>query len=130
MGTAQASSHGDSRLVLDRDCRRLHDEPLVEFQGQERYLGAMARRAPLTVSLPAELEDFVSSQVASGRYDSPSEVVSEGLRLLEELEIADDAALEDARPAIAVGLEQARRGELLDGEEVFKTLEERIRSKA
>jgi hypothetical protein len=80
-------------------------EPLVEFQGQERYLGSMARRAPLTVS------------------GSPSDVVSEGLRLLEELEVAADADLEDARPAIAVGLEQARRGELLGGEEVFRTLE-------
>jgi len=63
------------------------------------YLGSMARPAPFTVSLPAEL------------------------RLLEE----HDADLEDARPAIAVGLEQARRGELLDGEEVFRNLEERIR---
>ena len=82
------------------------------------------------VSIPPELEEFVSSRVASGRYGSARDVVSEGLRLLEKLELADEAHLQSFRPAIAVGLEQARRGELLDGDEVFKSLEDRIRSKS
>jgi antitoxin ParD1/3/4 len=90
----------------------------------------MARRAPLTVSIPPELEEFVSSRVASGRYGSAKDVVSEGLRLLEKLELADEAHLQSLRPAIAIGLEQARRGELLDGDEVFKSLKDRIRSKS
>lgn len=82
----------------------------------------MAGHASRTVSLPPDLEDFVASRVASGRYASEGEVIREGLRLLEEQETAE----ESLRSAVAVGLEQALRGELLDGEEVFEDLEKRI----
>jgi predicted transcriptional regulator len=43
----------------------------------------------------------------------------------EELKKAREASLERLRNQINSGLEQARRGELLDGEEVFRELEER-----
>jgi antitoxin ParD1/3/4 len=88
----------------------------------------MAKRASLKVSVPPDLEDFVSSRVSSGRYASVSEVVAEGLRLLEEKETGNPATLEGLRASIAVGLDQARRGELLDSEEVFRSLEQRIGS--
>ena len=38
----------------------------------------------MKVSLPAALEDFVSSQVKSGEFDDASEVVGEALRLRRE----------------------------------------------
>lgn len=82
----------------------------------------MAGHASRKVSLPPDLEDFVASRVASGRYASEGEVIREGLRLLEEQETAE----ESLRSAIAVGLDQALRGELLDGEAVFEALEQRI----
>ena len=80
----------------------------------------MASRVTLNVSLTPELEKFVESKVASGRYQSASEVVREGLRLLEDRELSRRAALEEVRRQIAVGLDQAERGELFDGEEVFR----------
>ena len=40
----------------------------------------------MNVSLSAHLEKFVEEIVASGRFKSSSEVVREGLRLLEERE--------------------------------------------
>ena len=83
----------------------------------------MAAQEMLTVRLTPEMEKFVASRVASGRYPSASEVVREGLRLLEQHERAREAALDDLRREIAIGLEQARRGELLDGEAVFEELE-------
>lgn len=79
----------------------------------------MAARTTINVSLTPHLERFVNSRVASGQYPSASEVIREGLRLLEERE----EALRELRGKIAVGLEQARRGELLDGENVFQELE-------
>lgn len=86
------------------------------------YDGAMSIRSTMNVSLTPELEEFVQSRVTSGRYQTASEVVREGLRLLEDREQRREAAIEDLRRKIAVGVEQARRGELLDGEEVFREL--------
>jgi putative addiction module CopG family antidote len=46
----------------------------------------MANRQTMNVSLPPEQDRFVRTQVASGRYRTASEVVREGLRLLEQTE--------------------------------------------
>ncbi len=80
----------------------------------------------MTVSLTPELESFVSSRVESGKFVSASEVVREGLRLLEEREARRDAELARLRRDVQLGLEQARAGELVDGEEVFAELERRM----
>ncbi|HVS09243.1 MAG TPA: type II toxin-antitoxin system ParD family antitoxin, partial [Planctomycetota bacterium] len=40
----------------------------------------------MNVSVPASLEQFVKAQVAAGRFRTASEVVREGLRLLQEAE--------------------------------------------
>lgn len=85
----------------------------------------MASRTTLNVSLTPELEQFVNSRVSSGRYQSASEAIRQGLRLLQEEEMTRQAALERLRNQINLGLEQANRGELLDGEEVFEELERR-----
>jgi len=79
----------------------------------------------MTVSLTPELEEFVASRIASGKFVSASEVVREGLRLLEEREARREAELARLRRDVEVGLAQARAGELVDGEEVFAELERR-----
>lgn len=89
----------------------------------------MAGRTTLNISLTPHLERFVTSRVACGRYQSASEVVREGLRLLEDSEAGKQAGLQDLREKIAVGLAQARSGELLDGEGVFEELEQRRRNR-
>jgi len=82
----------------------------------------MPIRTSLNVSLTPELEQFVQSRVASGRYQTASEVIREGLRLLEEREQAREAAIEELRAKIRRGIEQADRGELLDGDAVFEEI--------
>ncbi len=80
----------------------------------------MPIRSSMNVSLTPELEEFVQSRVASGRYQTASEVVREGLRLLEEREQSRATALKELRAKIRRGIEQADRGELLDGDTVFE----------
>jgi len=82
----------------------------------------MTIRASMNVSLTPELEQFVQSRVASGRFQTASEVVREGLRLLEEREQAREAALTELRSKIRRGMEQADRGELLNGDAVFEEI--------
>ncbi len=79
----------------------------------------------MNVSLTPQLEAMIHERVESGRYASASEVVREGLRLLEERE-----KLEHLRSLLAVGLEEAKRGELIDFtpeylEELDRRVEER-----
>ncbi len=63
---------------------------------------------------PQQLE-FVKSQVADGRYLSDSEVVREGLRLLQE----DTEWRAEVRRKVTEGMIQARAGRLIDGQEAL-----------
>ena len=45
----------------------------------------MPKRHSLNVSLTPELVGFIAAQVKSGRYQTASEVVRAGLRLLEQI---------------------------------------------
>ncbi len=79
----------------------------------------------MNVSLTLELEQFVNEKVESGMYYSASEVIREGLRLLREQDTLRQMRLEQLRKEIAVGIEQADRGQFVDGEEFFRKLEEK-----
>ena len=65
----------------------------------------------MNISLTPELEQFVRTQVETGMYQSSSEVVRDGLRLLRQREQLREIRLEELRKQIAVGLEQLERGE-------------------
>ena len=77
----------------------------------------------MNVSRTAELENLVHSKVKSGRYLSASEVIREGLRLLEERDLLFELRLADLQQKVSVGVEQADRGELIDADDVFADLE-------
>jgi antitoxin ParD1/3/4 len=66
----------------------------------------------MNVSLTPELEKWVVDKVRSGLYQSASEVVREGLRLLVERERSRDGRVEELRQQISVGVQQADQGEL------------------
>lgn len=84
----------------------------------------------MNVNLTPELEKLVQEKVASGLYNNQSEVVREALRLLAEQDQLRQAHLEKLRAALAAGLEQADRGELLDGPEVVKRMRNSLRKRA
>ena len=64
----------------------------------------------MNVSLTTELENFVSTKVESGRYNSASEVVREALRLLEEHDLARAAQLAGFNEELARRLETLGQG--------------------
>lgn len=86
----------------------------------------MANRTTVNVSLTPELEAFLQSRVASGRYQTTSEVVREALRLLERQEQERDQAMQQLKTKLERGAAEAERGELLDGNEVFEELRQII----
>lgn len=63
----------------------------------------------MNVNLTPQLEEMVRQKVATGLYNSASEVIREALRLMGE---QDRVRLEALRAAVAVGLAQAERGEV------------------
>jgi antitoxin ParD1/3/4 len=80
----------------------------------------------VNVNLTPELEELIQRKVRSGLYRSQSEVVREALRLMAEHDQRRAAALEHLRGALAEGLEQADRGELLDGSSAISELRSKV----
>lgn len=83
----------------------------------------------MNVNLTPELEKLIREKVASGLYNNRSEVVREALRLLAEQDRLRDAHLEKLRAALAIGLEQADRGDVLDGPEVVEEMRAFLRER-
>jgi len=68
----------------------------------------------MNISLGSQWEKFIAVYVRSGRYLSASEVVREGLRLLQEREQVRQVSLEQLRKEIGKGVRQLDRGECVD----------------
>lgn len=73
----------------------------------------------ISAELGQQLENYVNRLVASGRYHSKSEVLREGVRLLQERELRL-TALEEA---LARGLADVEAGRVKPATEVFDRLE-------
>lgn len=80
----------------------------------------------MSADLGETLEKFVTEMVASGRYNSKSEVLREGVRLIQERETRL-AALE---VSIARGLAEADSGRVTPATKVFDRVESMLRGKA
>src|SRR5438105_108339 len=63
------------------------------------------------VNLTEHFDRFIEAGITSGRFSNASEIVREGLRLLEEREKEDKAKLEWLRAAAKEGFDQLDRGE-------------------
>jgi len=79
----------------------------------------------MNVNLGTVFDKFIADLLASGHYQSQSEVVREGLRLLKEREELKNFRLAGLRNEIVRGGEQADRGEFVDGPQAFARVRER-----
>lgn len=66
----------------------------------------------MDISLTKELEVYVSQKVESGLYHSASEVIRDGLRLMKERDELHQSKLAELREEIAIGIDQADRGQV------------------
>ena len=79
----------------------------------------------MNVNLGVVFDEFIGELLKTGMYQSQSEVVREGLRLLKEREELKKLRLAELRREIAIGSEQADRGEFVDGAQTFTEIRRR-----
>ncbi len=82
---------------------------------------------PSSYALGDKFERFVDSLIKKGRYNSKSEVIRDGLRLLQDREKQREAKLDELRRAFREGIESGPR---IPAEEVFDRLEKKYRKMA
>ena len=80
----------------------------------------------MNVSLTPELEKIVDQKVKSGLYDSASEVVREGLRLLQQRDEIRETELNALRKEIQKGIDDVEAGRSRDGEEAMAEIRTRF----
>ena len=68
----------------------------------------------MNISLTPEMNEWVADKVKSGKYKSSSELIREGLRLLQEREDQRAAMVEDLRRELLIGIKQLDTGKAMD----------------
>lgn len=80
----------------------------------------------MNVSLTPELEQIVKQKVESGLYGSSSEVVREGLRLLQQQDEMRESKLKALRAEIQKGTESLEAGRYRDLHDAMAEIKERL----
>ncbi len=80
----------------------------------------------MNVSLTRELETLIEQKVKAGMYNSASEVVREGLRLLQQRDEMREAKLNALRAEIQKGIDDLEAGRFQDGPEAMADIKERL----
>ncbi len=73
-------------------------------------------------SIPAEMQEFVDHAIASGRYETEQDVLTEAFRVWRQRE----EELERLRVKLQSGIDQLNRGEGIDGEIVLNELRRKL----
>ena len=80
----------------------------------------------MTIELKPEQEKFIEAQVASGKYNSPEDVMDKMYLVFERLQSEYDEWLTETRTKIEEGSKCIERGEVVDGEVVFARLKDKL----
>jgi len=81
----------------------------------------------MSISLKPEHEQFIQSQVASGKFANREEVIDTAFRLLEKLQGEYEQWIKETREKIDIGIAELDRGEGLDGEAVVAGILEKFK---
>jgi antitoxin ParD1/3/4 len=77
-----------------------------------------------TIQLTPEIENLIAQQIKTGKYQDDLAVIQEGLSLLAERDRIYRGRFEELKREVMIGVEELRRQEGINGEEVFSELEE------
>jgi antitoxin ParD1/3/4 len=80
----------------------------------------------MTVTLTAEQEQFIAEQLKDGHYRSASDVVAQSLGMLRTQEEFIRSNVAELREKIGVGMEQVKRGAVIDGRKAIQNLREKM----
>jgi antitoxin ParD1/3/4 len=80
----------------------------------------------MMVTLTTEQEKFIAEQLDSGHYRSAADVITQSLGMLRAQEEFIRSNVAELREKIAVGVEQIRRGEVVDGKTAIQNLREKL----
>ena len=81
----------------------------------------------MTIKLKPEQEKFLEAQVASGKYNSPEEVMDKMFLIFEQLQSEYDQWVIETRQKVDTAIAEIERGEGLDGELVIKNILEKFK---
>jgi antitoxin ParD1/3/4 len=82
----------------------------------------------MPITLQPEQEQFIQTQLATGRYTNATEVIAEALQLLEKRNHYD-RWVEELRNKIDIAAAELDRGEGIDGEIAINQLRARLHKK-
>ena len=82
---------------------------------------------PSSYAIGDHFEQFIKTQLESGRYSSASEIVRDALRLMEEREQLRQIQLEQLRQQVRAGIDS---GPSIPAEEVFDRLSAKYQAMA
>ena len=68
------------------------------------------------------MEAAIARHIKTGKYQDDLAVIQEGLRLLAEREKIYRGRFEELKQEVAIGVEELRRGEKIDGRAVIQRL--------
>jgi Arc/MetJ-type ribon-helix-helix transcriptional regulator len=80
----------------------------------------------VTVILTTEQEQFIAGQLKGGHFRSAADVVAQSLGMLRAQEEFIRSNVAGLREKIATGMEQIRRGEVVDGRTAIQSLREKL----
>jgi antitoxin ParD1/3/4 len=87
-------------------------------------MGTTPQTEKLSISLPGEMAKWIREKVDSGSYSSNSEIIREGLRLLQD---HDERRTQKLKALQNMVEESIKSGPGIPAEEVFTRMEERNR---
>lgn len=111
---AEFRSHRPVPPTLKRP-HKFRVERCAEVMSKFDIRSAPAENRTMNVSLPEQMEEFVRQKVAVGDYETASEVVREGLRLLKQ---RDNLWKAEVQNKIKQGMDSIRVGRSIEAQQV------------